>query len=85
MAQVLFSFKLDVPDDRREQILADLRRAAAVTSAAPLKPDARQPSLRRHCYAVVDDDAASGLVDDLRGRQEIDSADLPPRRGVAAG
>lgn len=85
MVQVLFSFKSDVPEERRAEILAEARREHGVLQAAVLKHDARHEVLRRHCYALVEDDAAGDrLVAALRQRKEIDSVELPPRRGLAS-
>jgi hypothetical protein len=86
MAQVLFSFKPGVPEARRAEVLAEMHHEDGVLRAAVLKPDARHEILRRHCYALVEDDAAADrLVAALRQRNEIESVELPPRRRLASG
>jgi hypothetical protein len=86
MAQVLFSFKPEVPEGRRAAILAETRLEHGVLQAAVLQPDIRHALLRRHCYALVEDDAvADRLVAALRQRNEIESVELPPRRHLTSG
>jgi len=83
MAQVLFSFRSEVLEGRQTELLAELRREPGVEQAAALKPDARQVSLRRHCYALVKDEVtADRLVATLRQWPEVESAEWPPWRGL---
>jgi hypothetical protein len=84
MAAVLFTFRGDVPEERQDAILEQVRGWPGVRLAARLKPDAARASLRRFSYAdVADEEAAPRVVEMLKALKEIETAEIPPRRTIA--
>jgi hypothetical protein len=53
-----------------------------VRAVARISPDATKDGLRRLWYADVDDEESSDVVTRLRQHDDIQSADLPPKRGL---
>jgi hypothetical protein len=83
MASVHFIFREHASEEAQERIGDQIRGLPGVKSVARLKPDAKKPMLRRFWYAnVADDNAASALVEHLRGRSDIESADVPAPRAM---
>lgn len=83
MADLLVTFRTDVPESQRQEILAEVKRWSAVSAAAPLKQDAKSPALRRFSYVRVDDAEIDRVADILRAKPEIEAAEVAPRRGLA--
>jgi hypothetical protein len=83
MADLMLSFKEDVPAVRRDEILRDVGSWIGVEAAAPLKRDASSAALRRFSFVRVDDAHADHVTDALRRLPEIEAVEVPPRRGLA--
>jgi hypothetical protein len=82
VADVMVTFKAEVPEQRREFLLGIMARWPGVTVAAPLKRDA-SAAFRRFSFVRVDDDHAQHVTDALRKLPEVEAAELAPRRGLA--
>ena len=77
----MFVFRAEVPLDRQDAVLAEIRSWHTNGSVDRLTPEAKQPDLLRMCYAYLEDDAdADAVVQRLLELPEIESASLPTRR-----
>jgi hypothetical protein len=83
MADVMLTFKVEVPEERREALLGHVGRWPGVKVAAPLKRDT-SAAFRRFSFVRVDDDRAKHVADALRKLPEVEAAELAPRRGLAS-
>jgi hypothetical protein len=84
MKVVSFSFKPDVPHQRRGKIIGQIGKWKSVRKAVPLLPGAKHPEVSRMYYAYVDDDAdVSELTSRLEEVPEIESASVPAERHLA--
>jgi hypothetical protein len=76
-----FSFKPQVTAERRDSIVSQIEGWTSVVKAAPLKPDAKHPGVRRLYHAYVPDGAdVKETVECLSGLPEVESADVPAQR-----
>jgi hypothetical protein len=83
MSKVVFRFQEHASEAKQEQVQKEILGLPGVRSVARISPDAKKDALRRLWYAdVADDGAASDLVRRLRQHDDIQSADLPPERGM---
>jgi hypothetical protein len=85
MADLIVSFKEDVPAARRDEVLKDVGAWIGVKTAAPLKRDASSTAFRRFSFVHVDDAHADHVTNALRKLPEIEAVEVPPRRGLAGG
>jgi hypothetical protein len=81
VADVMVTFKADVPEERRDVLLGVMAGWPGVKAAAPLKRDA-SAAFRRFSFVRVDDDHAQHVTDALRKLPEVEVAELAPRRGL---
>ena len=83
MTSVHFIFREHASEESQDRIGDQIRALPGVKSVTRLKPDAKKPMLRRFWYAdVADENAASALVQHLRGHGDIESADVPAQRAL---
>ena len=83
MQSVMLMFKQDVSPEDQEHVLTKLNARQGVIKAARLKPEARNPDVLRMAFVYVDDSLnVQTLLDQLSKLPEIDSASLPPQRGL---
>jgi hypothetical protein len=78
---VNFNFKPEVAGEERNSVVDQIKQWDSVVEAAPLKPDAKHPGLRRmyHAYVVEGADV-EGTVERLSGLPEVELAEAPAQR-----
>jgi len=82
---VTFTFAPATPADAQERALDAIREWAEVERAGRVKPETKNPFLRRLGYAYVkDEDDAEKVARRLAALPEVASADVPPARTLAA-
>jgi hypothetical protein len=78
---VNFNFKPEVAREDRESVVDRIKQWDSVVEAAPLKPDTRNPWLRRIYHAYVEDGTDVGeTVERLSGLPEVELAEAPAQR-----
>jgi hypothetical protein len=83
MNSVMFTFREDVSEENQDRMRDRILELPGVKNVGRISPDAKNPALRRMGFAeVADQTAASSLVKLLRQHEDIESADLPPERGL---
>jgi hypothetical protein len=82
VADLLLTFRKDVPEERRDAILKDVGLWPEVEAAAMLRHDAPTTALRRFSYVRVQDQFAERVVQALRDLPEVEVAEHAPQRGV---
>ena len=81
MPAVTFSFRPEVPEEKRHEVLGAIARWSTVVSASLLKPDAKNDLTKLMAYAHVEDSAdVEAIVRKISALPEIESASLPARR-----
>lgn len=83
MAKLFFRFQEHASEENQAQVQKEILKRPGVRAVARIDPSATMDSLRRLWYVdVADDKAAADLVTQLREHDDIQSADLPPQRGL---
>lgn len=83
MPSVTFSFRAEVPEERRKDVLEQIGNWATVATVALLKPDARHEITRRMAFATLKDiHDAENIARKIAELPEIESASVPPARGL---
>lgn len=81
MQVVNFNFKPEVDGNQRDSVVDRVKQWDSVVEAAPLKPGAKHPSVRRMYHAYVEDVADVGeTVERLSGLPEVELAEAPAQR-----
>jgi hypothetical protein len=81
---VLYVFRENTAERDQDRVCGEILAMPNVCAAGRIRPGATNPALRRLWYAeVADDAAANSVLQRLRLRQEIQSAELPAERGLA--
>jgi hypothetical protein len=74
-------FQSGLSPEQQAATLARINTWAGVSRAACLKPEAKDPDVRRLCYAYVEDDAdVAAIADRLAQLPEVESASVPAER-----
>ncbi|WFT81019.1 MULTISPECIES: hypothetical protein [unclassified Methylobacterium] len=83
MSSVMFTFGEHTPEHLQDTLGDRIKQIPGVRSVGRISPGAKKPELRRLWYAeVLNSDAASALVAQLREQDGIVSAELPAERGL---
>ena len=86
MTTLFFNVRSGVAPARWQALLEELRQRPGISSAAPLRPDARSESIQRMFYAKLEDDAdVTAILRHLEQRPEVESTNLPAERHVVGG
>lgn len=86
MQSVMFIIKPEVLLKEWQSVLKNLKTWAGVEDAAPLKPGAKNPAIRRMFYLYLSDDAnVKAIVGKLRDLPQVESAEVPAERRLIAG
>ena len=81
MQHVLYVFRENTAEQEQDRVRGEILAMPNVCAAGRISPGATNPALRRLWYAeVADDAAAASLLRQLRGRREIQSAEVPAER-----
>jgi len=84
MRVVSFSFKPEVPPQRKAKVVSRIGKWKAIHKAVPLLPGASRPDISKMYYAYIDDEADIGVLRDrLKEVPEIESASVPAERHLA--
>jgi cell division protein FtsX len=80
---VQYQFRPQASEEIQDQVRRQILEIPGVKSVARISPNATKDVLSRAWYAsVTDDGTASHVVTQLRQHDYIQSADLPPKRGL---
>jgi cell division protein FtsX len=83
MTTVFFRFQEHASEENQDQAQNEILKLPGVRTVARVSPDAKMDSLRRLWFAdVADEGTATDVATRLRQRDDIHSADLPPKRGL---
>jgi cell division protein FtsX len=82
MTSVFFRFQEHASEEHQDRVQKEILKLPGVRAVARISPDATKDGLRRLWYADVDDEESSDVVTRLRRHDDIQSADLPPKRGL---
>ena len=82
MKSVMFNYEDAATEESQDDARAAILALPGVVNVGRVSPQARRPSLRRMWFAEVEDDRADAVVDALRAKAEIRSADLPAPRAL---
>jgi hypothetical protein len=86
MQSVMFIVKPEVLLKEWKSVLKNLKTWTGVEDAAPLKPGAKNPTLRRIFYLYLTDDAnVNAIVGKLRDLPQVESAEAPAERRLIVG
>jgi hypothetical protein len=84
MRSVTFSFRPEIPEEKRDEVLEAIARWSAVASASLLKPDAKNELTKLMAYAHLEEDAdIDAIVRKIASLPEVDNASMPPPRKLA--
>jgi hypothetical protein len=84
MADVFFKLQPDLEASVRDEVLRRIENLPDVHTAGAVKGDASRASVRALCFArLLEGGDADRVAQTLKAMPEIQSADVPPRRGLA--
>lgn len=83
MINILFTFSEAASEKSQTDLRSRLMSKQGIEAVGRISPDAKRPFLRRMWYAQVSDNkTAEVLTQELNGLSEIESAEVPPERGL---
>jgi hypothetical protein len=85
VADVIVTFSENSTEERRQAVLGEVKQWSGVAGAGPLSNNAAAPAYRRFSYVRVADVEAERIARDLRDIPDVETVELAPKRGLAAG
>ncbi len=81
MRSIMFSMRPGTDADKQDALIARLHKVPGIVRASSLSPQAKNPDLRRMCFAHVADDAnVDEVLAQVRREPEVEQASLPAER-----
>jgi hypothetical protein len=81
MRSIMFSMRPGIEADKQDALLARLKTLPGIAHASSLSPQAKNPDVRRMCFAHVADDAnVDEVLAQVRREPEVEQANLPAER-----
>jgi NADPH-dependent ferric siderophore reductase len=81
MRSIMFNVRPEVKGEQQTSLLADVTALPGIRKALALRPNSKNASVSRMCYAEVADDAdVNELVQKIRVLPEVETANLPAER-----
>ena len=81
MRSIVFSLRPGTAADKQDALLARLHKLPGIVHANSLSPQAKNPDVRRMCFAHVADDAdVEQVLAQVRQEPEVEQASLPAER-----
>jgi hypothetical protein len=83
MRSIVFSVKPEVTAAAQESLLKGLNMTPGIHRASCLNAKAKDASIRRMCFAEVEEDAdVQALLTRIQSMSEVEEAGLPAQRGL---